>query len=383
MSHADDISKLFNKLGASPNGYREIESVHVYLEDEAVVLERAEPAIALESQRVVAAVARVASADASDVAVVVPVAALAVVAPLVAAAVVEEPTSAPLQRLLDELTQAEADHLQPPEVVEGPGGEVYSEHSSPKVIVVVSLKGGVGRSTLTAAIASGLQRQGRPALALDLDPQNALRHHLCLGLNLPGIGSTSLRNESWEGLAERGFAGCRMVAFGETDSEQQKSLHRWLGQDAEWLAKRVDGLHLNGQDTLVIDVPAGDSVYLRQAIAMADLVLVAVHADVASFSSLGQMDSLLAPYLEGEAAPACFYVINQLDGSHRFSLDMAEVFKTRLGNALLGVVHRDPSFSEAQACGRDPLDPSVNSLGCQDVHDLCRTLLERIDSDLP
>lgn len=59
---------------------------------------------------------------------------------------------------------------------------------------------------------------------------------------------------------------------------------------------------------------------------------------------------------------------------------MAEVFKTRLGGALLGTVHRDPSFSEAQAYGRDPLDPTVNSIGCQDVHVLCRALLERIDS---
>ncbi|NWC94676.1 MULTISPECIES: cellulose biosynthesis protein BcsQ [unclassified Pseudomonas] len=295
--------------------------------------------------------------------------------------ILDEPPSAPLLRLLEELTQA--DPVQPPEVVEGPTGEVYSEQSSPKVVVVVSLKGGVGRSTLTAAIASGMQRQGRPALALDLDPQNALRHHLCLGLNLPGIGATSLNNESWEGLAERGFAGCRLVAFGETNNEQQQNLNRWLGEEAQWLPKHLAGLHLNGQDTLVIDVPAGNTVYLHQAMAMADVVLVAVQADVSSFSTLAQMDSVLAPYLEREKPPQRYYVINQLDGAHRFSLDMAEVFKARLGDALLGTVHRDPAFSEAQADGRDPLDPTVNSLGCQDIHALCRTLLERIDSDLP
>jgi len=350
VSRADDISKLFNKLGANPNGYREMEAVHDYLEDD-VVVERFD-ALPTPTQA------------ASPV-------------------VLDEPPSAPLLRLLEELTQAEADHVQPPEVVEGPTGEVYSEQSSPKVIVVVSLKGGVGRSTLTAAIASGLQRQGRPALALDLDPQNALRHHLCLGLNLPGIGATSLNNESWEGLAERGFAGCRLVAFGETDNDQQQSLNRWLGQDAEWLPKRLAGLRLNGQDTVVIDVPAGNTVYLRQAMAVADVVLVAVQADVSSFSTLAQMDTVLAPYLEREKPPRRYYVINQLDGAHRFSLDMAEVFKARLGDALLGTVHRDPVFSEAQAYARDPLDPTVNSLGCQDIHALCRTLLERIDSDLP
>lgn len=350
MSRADDISKLFNKLGANPNGYRELQAVHDYLEDD-VVVERFD--------------------------------ALPIAVKAASPVVLDEPPSAPLLRLLEELTQGEADHLQPPEVVEGPTGEVYSEQSSPKVIVVVSLKGGVGRSTLTAAIASGLQRQGRPALALDLDPQNALRHHLCLGLNVPGIGAASLNNESWEGLAERGFAGCRLVAFGETNNDQQQNLNRWLGEEAQWLPKYLAGLRLNGQDTLVIDVPAGNTVYLHQAMALADLVLVAVQADVSSFSTLAQMDSVLAPYLEREKPPQRYYVINQLDGAHRFSLDMAEVFKARLGDALLGTVHRDPAFSEAQAYGRDPLDPTVNSLGCQDIHALCRTLLERIDSDLP
>lgn len=344
MSRADDISKLFNKLGANPSGYREIDFVHEFIEDEVEVLE----------------------------------------APAVTPAPLEiEAPSAPLLRLLEELSQGEADHLQPPEVVEGRDGQVYSEQSNPKVVVLVSVKGGVGRSTLTAALASGLQRMGRPALALDLDPQNALRHHLCLGLDMPGVGATSLRNEGWEALPERGFAGCRLVAFGATDHEQQLSLNRWLGQDSEWLGKRLSGLKLNGQDTVIIDVPAGNTVYLSQAMSVADAVLVVVQPDVASFSTLDQMDSLLAPYLQRAKPPQRFYVINQLDGAHRFSLDMAEVFKTRLGAALLGTVHRDPTFSEAQAYGRDPLDPTVNSIGSQDVHALCRTLLERIDSDLP
>lgn len=345
MSRADDISKLFNKLGANPNGYREIDFVHEFIEDEVEVLESP-----------------------------------AAVVPLT---VLDEAPSAPLLRLLEELNHGEADHLQPPEVVEGRDGVVYSEQSSPKVVVVVSVKGGVGRSTLAAAIASGLQRQGRPALALDLDPQNALRHHLCLGLDIPGVGAASLLNESWEALPERGFAGSRLVAFGSTDHEQQQSLNRWLGEDAEWLGKRLTGLKLNGQDTVIIDVPAGNTVYLGQAMSVADAVLVVVQSDVASFSTLDQMDGVLAPYLQRKKPPQRFYVINQLDASHRFSLDMAEVFKTRLGGALLGTVHRDPAFSEAQAYGRDPLDPTVNSIGCQDVHALCRALLERIDSDLP
>lgn len=73
-----------------------------------------------------------------------------------------EVTPVTLQRLLGELNQGTAGFLRPPEMVEGPQGEVYSDQLAPKVVVVVSATGGVGRSTLAAALASGLQRQGAP-----------------------------------------------------------------------------------------------------------------------------------------------------------------------------------------------------------------------------
>jgi ATPases involved in chromosome partitioning len=41
-----------------------------------------------------------------------------------------------------------------------------------KVIAVVSAKGGVGKTTLAANLASVLATSGRRVIALDLDPQN-------------------------------------------------------------------------------------------------------------------------------------------------------------------------------------------------------------------
>ncbi|ANF83745.1 cell division protein FtsQ [Pseudomonas antarctica] len=284
----------------------------------------------------------------------------------------------PLQRLLDHLNRGGAESLHPPEVLDGSPAAVYSDGSAPKVVVVVSATGGVGRSTLAAALANGLQRQGHPALALDLDPQNALFHHLCPGFDLPGLGATSLLNQTWQALPKRGFAGCRLVTFGKTNAVQQQSLNRWLGQDLEFLGKRLAGLGLNGEDTVVIDVPAGNTVYLTQAMSVADTVLVVVQPDAVSFRGLARMDEVLAPYLANASSPQRFYVINQVDGGHAFSQDMAGVFTLHLGDAVLGTVRRDLAFSEAQAYGRDPLDPVINSVGCQDVNALCRALSARM-----
>ena len=288
----------------------------------------------------------------------------------------ESQVAVPFQQLLDQLNQGAAPYRH--EAVEGPHGVVYTDAVAPKVVVVVSATGGVGRSTLAAALASGLQRQGNPALALELDPQNALRHHLCPGFDVPGLGATSLLNQTWQALPKRGFAGCRLVTFGETDAVQQQSLNRWLGQDQAFLAKRLAGLGLSASDTVVIDVPAGNTVYLSQALSVADVVLVVVQPDAASFRRLAKMDEVLAPYLAGAAPPLRFYVINQVDAGQSFSEDMAGVFKLRLGEAVLGTVQRDVSVSEAQAYGRDPFDPALNSGGSQDVSALCQALSVRM-----
>jgi cellulose synthase operon protein YhjQ len=246
------------------------------------------------------------------------------------------------------------------------------------VVALVSVNGGVGRSTLVTALSSGLQRLGQSVVALDLDPQNALHHHFGLSHTLPGIGRTSLHNERWDQILHRGFAGCQVIAFGETDIRQQEDLQRWLKQEPDWLAQHLSALGLSEQHTVIIDTPAGNNVYLHQALNVADVVLVIAQSDAASLGTLEQMEQLLAPHLEcTPSSPRCHFVINQLDEMSSFSLDMVEVFKKRLGENLLEVVHRDVAISEALAFGSDPLDNPAASSACDDINELCRLLIAR------
>lgn len=245
------------------------------------------------------------------------------------------------------------------------------------VVALVSVNGGVGRSTLATALSSGMQRLGRPVVALDLDPQNALYHHFGLSHSLPGIGRTSLHNERWSQIIHSGFSGCRVVTFGETDIGQQEDLQRWLKQEPDWLAQHLSALGLSEHDTVIIDTPAGNNVYLHQALNVADVVLVIAQADAASLGTLEQMEQLLVPHLGRQPALRCHFVINQLDETSGFSLDMVEVFKKRLGENLLEVVHRDSAISEALAFGSDPLDNEAASMACDDINELCRLLIAR------
>ncbi len=245
----------------------------------------------------------------------------------------------------------------------------------PAVVALVSINGGVGRSTLVTALSSGLQRLGESVVALDLDPQNALRQHFGVDHELPGIGRSSLINVKWETLLQTGFAGCQVMPFGDIDIQQQENLQRWMTREPNWLAQHLSVLGLSERHTVIIDTPAGNNVYLHQALNLADHVLVVVQPDAACLGTLEQMDILLAPYLERERSPRCHFVINQLDEHSAFNLDMVDAFKQRLNENVLEVVHRDPSIGEALAFATDPLDNVAKSSASDDIHELCRLLL--------
>ena len=243
----------------------------------------------------------------------------------------------------------------------------------PKVVALVSINGGVGRSTLATALSSGLQRQGESVVALDLDPQNALHLHFGVSPALPGIGRTSLDHGPWSPLQQLSFAGCQVIPFGEINTPQQENLERWLKHEPCWLAQHLASLDLSARHTVIIDTPAGNNVYFHQALSIADVVLVIVQADAACLGTLDHLDALLAPHLDGQHPPRVQVVINQVDERNAFSLDMVEAFTQRLGKAALQV-HRDIAIDEALAFGVDPLDSVEKGLAADDINDLCRLL---------
>ena len=84
-----------------------------------------------------------------------------------------------------------------------------------RVVSVVSAKGGVGKTTLAANLASVLGSNGRRVIAVDFDPQNALRLHLGLPIdNFDGIARATLAGDAWRTVmltASTASRRCRMA----------------------------------------------------------------------------------------------------------------------------------------------------------------------------
>ena len=146
-----------------------------------------------------------------------------------------------------------------------------------------------------------------------------------------------------------------MLPYGVPGEDERCALERNLRDDRHWLARQLARMALDEQDVVILDTPGGRSVYLEQALDVADQVLVVTTADAASFITLDQMDRALDAANARPAYSHINYVVNQFDANREFSRDMLEVLKRRLGTQLLSVIARDERFGEALAYGHDPL----------------------------
>lgn len=367
MHRSDDIANLFSRFGSSAEFYREIEPRYEYTEEMATPFSAALKSVPGEEPT---------SENAGDMPHIDEMPAtveadeVRVDEPLLAALPAAAGSTA-LSRLLNEIEQ----HRDGSPVAER-SAQSSRPHLEASVIAVVSNKGGAGRSTLAGALASAIKRPGGRTFAIDFDPQNSLCLHLGGNEQWPGIAQASQRNADWRDIARKGYAGSQCLAYGVTTDQERVDFEQLLTNDHLWLARCLEAMNLGEQDTVVIDTPPGATLYLNQVLEVASQVVVVTLADAASYTSYNQMDRLLAPYLQRENAAQCKVVINQLDTSRQFSLDMCDLLKKRIGNQLLGVIRQDHFISESLAYDRNPLAHTPSTRGCQDTLDIAGSLCE-------
>ncbi|TWC23411.1 cellulose synthase operon protein YhjQ [Pseudomonas sp. SJZ085] len=383
MNRTNDIDNLMSRFGESAASYIEMENSFNYKElpespvpaasDAFVVTEKPPAAVVPESIETAQPLPETMATLAHPLDRRVEPVLDDLLEAMSADAAVSEPVSVPasagsLRSLLAEVAlerQAEA-RAQNEEALRRsiPNGSVAV--TAARVIAVVSPKGGVGKSTLCAALAGALGAKGR-RLAIDLDPQNALQYHLGVSPDVAGMASASLTGECWSGLLLDGIGGTRVLPFGPVSGQERRALERFLEDDTHWLARQLARMDLAADDVVILDTPPGRTLYLEQVLDVADQLIVVITPDPASFMTLDPIDRLL----EGRAHQAwrrdCHYVVSQFDASRTFCQDMLEVLKRRFGKQLIGVLPLDHAISEGLAFGVNPLLEDEDSSARQEV----------------
>jgi cellulose synthase operon protein YhjQ len=369
MSASSDISRLFKQFGGRADQYHEI-SLHD------------EQQAGVERWPVVAG----SEAVEPRPAVTPEPAPVAAQAPSVQqAAVVEKDVSAwspaGLQSLLAKLAEEVPAPAQP-EPVAPAAMAVRPDLSHIRVIAVVSAKGGVGKSTLAANLAAALQKTGRAVLGIDLDPQNALHHHFQPADAARAVDSAAglcQAGRDWQELCVPTRDGLFVLPHGLTDEPSRRVFERQLENEPHWLARHLAELQLAEGSLVLIDTPPGPSLYLQQALSVANLALVVSLADAASYTTLPLIDGLIASHTEGrDDFAGSAYLVNQVDNSRQLNKDISQIMQRLLGKRLLGLVHRDQSIGEALAYNRNVLDYDPHGRGCHDIVECAQGLLLRL-----
>lgn len=249
------------------------------------------------------------------------------------------------------------------------------------VVGIISMKGGVGKTTITANVAAALSARLGPGRVsvLDLDPQNALHWHLGLDIaEADGVCEQSLRRAPWTEVLHKSAANVACLPYGPGTEANREQFEALLTSEPGFLGRQIDSTGLSDDAVVLIDTPPGPSVYLRQVFACADLILIVLLTDAGSYATIPTMESWLGEMAVRDGAPPCVYLLNQVDAAEPLSRDVTDMLREHLGSRLAPVrIHRDEAVSEALASHQPVLvyDPHG-----QASHDLARLATWIIDT---
>lgn len=221
------------------------------------------------------------------------------------------------------------------------------------LILFSSPKGGVGKTTLAAHSAAILAKRGHRVLALDLDPQNALRLHLGVSIREEtGFLGVIDHRPDWRELVIDTPSGVRLLPFGVVEPRRNLQLGMALLEDPELLATPVQNMLADPSLIVVVDSAPGPSAAVGALTPLADIALVVLLADAGSASLIPQIISGRVHgrgTLAGRMADQTAVVLNQVELDGPLSAAVLESAATALGSRLLGAVCRDEALAEALA----------------------------------
>ncbi|MBK1658401.1 cellulose biosynthesis protein BcsQ [Paracraurococcus ruber] len=249
------------------------------------------------------------------------------------------------------------------------------------LICVCSPKGGAGKTMLAANMAQLLRRFGQRVVAVDLDPQNALRLHFGEALaNEGGFLAGRRAALNWHASATRVGDGVLILPHGATDANERLVQERRLELEPALLADLVAAMLAEPDLIVIVDTPPGVSTALTAVLPRADIILVPLLADGGSMAVLPDIEA--GRFLgRGTLGRMLFtrvrFVLNQVEAGSPLSAAVAEGLLPRFGPHLLGFVARDAAVAEAFASGALVADYAPDSRAAADLLDLAR-ILERL-----
>ena len=221
------------------------------------------------------------------------------------------------------------------------------------IVGVISMKGGVGKTSVTANLAASLGAQlgAERVFAVDLDPQNGLHWHFGLcDQEESGVCTLSLQGGNWRDAFLESEFDVACLPYGIVTEPDRESFEQGLSTSGHWTGEQLGRAGLTDGAVVLLDSPPGPSVYLKQVFDCADLILVVLLADAGSYATIPDMETWLDDYAALRPGLKVFYILNQVDRSEALNRDTTAFLRQQLRHRLCPIdIHTSEEVAEALA----------------------------------
>ncbi|MDI9802577.1 cellulose biosynthesis protein BcsQ [Citrobacter koseri] len=226
------------------------------------------------------------------------------------------------------------------------------------ILGLQGVRGGVGTTSITSALAWALQILGENVLVVDASPDNLLRMSFNVDFaHRDGWARALLDGEDWRDAGLRYTTQLDLLPFGQLTVEERENPQEW----AEKLGAICAGLRELKESRryswILLDLPHGVSPLTQQLVSLCDHTLAVVKADTNCHIRLHQ-----------QALPTGAHIlINDLRIASQLQDDLYQVWLQSQRRLLPMVIHRDEAMAECMASKQPLGEYRGDSLAAEEV----------------
>jgi chromosome partitioning protein len=261
-------------------------------------------------------------------------------------------------------------------------------NQAPRVVAVFNMKGGVGKSTISANLAVKTAEKGLRVLALDADPQGHLTTSLgqepadfpitLLQMLIPdrqgeAVPVTEARKEITPNLhlvpANLSMCAMNLLLFQQPEREYR-------------LRRAIEAIRATAAyDLVIVDSPPSYDITSLNILLSTDLVLAPVKLDGNSFYGLEYLFDTIRDVkrVYRYTIPTVMIVPNHYNGSYSVSRQILEGLRTNYSAYLAKtVVRQDVNFDKANALRQSIFSIAPSCKGSKDMESLALEIMEMV-----
>lgn len=226
------------------------------------------------------------------------------------------------------------------------------------ILGLQGVRGGVGTTSITSALAWALQILGENVLVVDASPDNLLRMSFNVDFaHRDGWARALLDGKDWRDAGLRYTTQLDLLPFGQLTVEERENPQEW----AEKLGAICAGLRELKESRryswILLDLPHGVSPLTQQLVSLCDHTLAVVKADTNCHIRLHQ-----------QALPTGAHIlINDLRIASQLQDDLYQVWLQSQRRLLPMVIHRDEAMVECMASKQPLGEYRGDSLAAEEV----------------